>query len=85
MIPQKATFEVLDKKFVFLVDKEGSVKSQEIEIAGELNHIFFIGKGLKATDRFLLEGLRRVQNGDHIEAEMIPPSIVMEGLHLTAE
>lgn len=32
IIPQKATFEVLDKKYVYVVDKDNKVKSREISI-----------------------------------------------------
>lgn len=85
MIPQKATFEVLDKKFVFLVDEQGKINSQEVKIVGELDHIFLVKEGLKLNDNFLLEGLRKVQNGDHIEAEKVDPTSVIENLHLHAE
>lgn len=85
MIPQKATFEVLDKKFVFLVDEQGKINSQEVKIAGELDHIFLVSDGLKLNDLFLLEGLRKVQNGDHIEAEKVDSKSVIENLHLHAE
>ncbi|MCS5489279.1 efflux RND transporter periplasmic adaptor subunit [Algoriphagus limi] len=85
MIPQKATFEVLDKKFVYLVDDEGNVKSQEIKIEGELNHVYLVSAGLTPQDKFLLEGLRKVQNGGKIHFELIKPKEVFEGLHLHAE
>ncbi|MDE0561671.1 efflux RND transporter periplasmic adaptor subunit [Algoriphagus sp. NF] len=85
MIPQKATFEVLDKKFVYLVDKEGTIQSREVKVEGELNHIYLISSGLKSTDTFLLEGLRKVENGKKIHFELINPTEVLEGLHLHAE
>lgn len=85
MIPQKATFEVLDKKFVFLVDEQGKINSQEVKIAGELDHIFLVSDGLKLNDLFLLEGLRKVQNGDYVEAKKVDPKSVIENLHLHAE
>lgn len=85
MIPQKATFEVLDKKFVYLVDDEGNVRAQEIKIEGELNHVYLVSAGLTTQDKFLLEGLRKVQNGGKIHFELIRPEEVFEGLHLHAE
>ena len=85
MIPQKATIEVLDKKFVFLVDNQGTVKLQEIKIAGELDHVYLIRDGLKPNDMFLLEGLRKVKNGDIIRVEKVPSEVVLENLHLHAE
>lgn len=85
LIPQRATYEVLEKKFVFLVDKEGHVKSKEVKITGELDHIYLVSEGLKTSDQFLLEGLRKVKNGDDIEFEFVSSKKVMSDLHLHAE
>lgn len=46
IIPQKCTFEILDKKYVFVVGKDGVVTSREIEIAQELPHIYLIASGI---------------------------------------
>ena len=85
MIPQKATYEVLEKKFVFLVDEDGKVASKEVKIAGELDHIYFVNDGIKPTEQFLLEGLRKVQNGDMIHFEQVPSKELWESLRLHAE
>ena len=85
MIPQKATYEVLEKKFVFLVDVDGKITSKEVKIAGELDHIYFANEGIKLTEQFLLEGLRKVQNGDTIHFETVPSKELWESLHLHAE
>jgi membrane fusion protein (multidrug efflux system) len=85
IIPQKSSFEVLDKKFVFVVDAEGVVHSREIKIASELNHLYVIDKGLDLDERILIEGLRKVQNNDTIEFEFVNPSEVYGHLELHAE
>lgn len=85
IIPQKATFEVLDKKFVFVVDEEGGVHSREIFIRAELDHLYVVQKGLKLSERILIEGLRKVQDGDHIEVDYISPKEVYSHLKLHAE
>src|SRR5205085_1321354 len=46
LIPQKATFEVLEKKYVYVVTKDNIVQSREITIAAELPHIFVVKSGL---------------------------------------
>ena len=33
MIPQKATYEIQDKKFVYVVDKNSKVASREVKVA----------------------------------------------------
>ncbi|HMZ94884.1 MAG TPA: efflux RND transporter periplasmic adaptor subunit, partial [Chitinophagales bacterium] len=85
MIPQKATFEVLEKKFVYVIDKNNTVKSREINIAAELPHIFIIKSGLEETDKILLEGLRQVHENDKIEYKFEKPESVISNLNLYAE
>lgn len=85
IIPQKATFEVLEKKFVYVIDKDNTVKSREITIAAELPHIFIVGSGLKETDKILLEGLRQVHENEKIEYTFANPDSVISNLSLYAE
>ncbi|MFT7345169.1 MAG: membrane fusion protein (multidrug efflux system) [Lentimonas sp.] len=85
MIPQKATFEILDKKFVFLIDSKGMVRSKEIVIGGELQHLFIVESGLKKDDVILLDGLRKVTNGDRIIAKKVSVKEAYSNLNLYAE
>jgi membrane fusion protein, multidrug efflux system len=85
LIPQKATFEVLEKKYVYVIDKNNEVKSREITIAAELPHIFIISKGLSTGDKVLLEGLRLVQENEKIETKYEKPEQVLSHLELYAE
>lgn len=66
LIPQKATFEILDKKYVFVVDDKNVVKSREITIGTEVPHLYVVTKGLDENDKILVEGLRKVKNNDEI-------------------
>jgi membrane fusion protein (multidrug efflux system) len=59
IIPQKATFEVLEKKYVFVVDKDNTVKSREVTIAAELPDIYIIKSGLKGDEKYFLKVLRK--------------------------
>lgn len=85
IIPQKATFEVLEKKYVYVIDKDNKVQSREITIAGELPHIFIVKEGLSAGDKILLEGLRLVNEGDKIHYKLEKPEHVLSHLELYAE
>lgn len=85
LIPQKATFEVLDKKYVYVVDKNNEIKSREITIAAELPHIFVISAGLSVDDKILLEGIRLVKENEKIEYKLEKPENVMSHLELYAE
>jgi len=85
IIPQKATFEVLDKKYVYVVDKENVIRSREITIAAELPHIFAVSSGLKKDDKILLEGLRQVHENEKVHTKFVQPDSVISNLSLYAE
>jgi len=85
VIPQAATFEVLEKRFVFVVDEEDVVHAREIEVAEDLRNVFVVASGLDETDRILLEGLRRVNDGDAIESVDRDPAEVLDELDVPAE
>ena len=71
LIPQKSTFDVLDKKFVYLVDANGIITSNEITIAQEIPHFYILASGLKPTDKILLEGLGKVKNNEKIKFNFV--------------
>lgn len=85
IIPQKATFDVLDKKYVYVVDANDVLQTREIEISAELPHLFVVSKGISETDKILLEGLRKVRNGDKIAHDLVSPKAVLANLNLYAE
>lgn len=85
IIPQKATFEVLDKTYVFVIDKDHVVKQKEITIGAELPHLFIVNEGLKETDTILLEGIRMVKNNEEIHTKFVRPNQVLSELDLYAE
>ncbi len=85
LIPQKATFEILDRRYVFVVNEEGVVEQRPISVAAELPHLFVVEKGLAETDKILLDGLRKVQDGKEIETKFEEPSQVYSHLEVWAE
>ena len=85
LIPQKTTFEVLEKKYVFVMDKDNVVKSREIKIAAELPNLFVVSSGLKKDDKILLEGLRQVNENQKIKYKFMQPESVISNLSLYAE
>ena len=85
LIPQKATFEVLEKKYVYVVDKDNVIRSREITIAAEMPHVFAVKSGLKKEDRILLEGLRQVKENEKIHPKFMQPKEVISHLSLYAE
>jgi membrane fusion protein (multidrug efflux system) len=71
VIPQRATFEVLQKRYVYVVDKAGVAHQREIdyeEVEG-LDDLFIITKGVGVEDKIVLEGVRQIRDGDKVECE----------------
>jgi membrane fusion protein (multidrug efflux system) len=85
LVPQKATFEVLDRKYVFVVDGDKTVRSREITVAHELPQLYVVASGLSEGDEILLEGLRKVKDGEEITTRYLDPSDVVAHLEVPAE
>lgn len=85
IIPQKATFEILDKKYVFVVDQNNVIKTREITVGIELSHLYQVDKGLEIGDKILLDGIRKVHNNDTISYDFKDPKYVITHLSLHAE
>ena len=85
IIPQKATYEIQDKKYVFVVDKNNTVHSKLIAVSGEMPDLYIVSDGLTTNDKILLEGVQRVKDDDKIEFKYSNPQEVIEHLRLRAE
>lgn len=85
IIPQKATFEILEKKYVYVVDKDNIVRQREINIAAEMPDLYIIKDGLNVNEKIMLEGIRKVKDGDKIEYEFQDPKVVIPRLRVYVE
>jgi membrane fusion protein (multidrug efflux system) len=85
IIPQKATFEVLEKKYVFMIDKDNVVHQKEITIGAEMPDLYIIPHGLVEKDKILFEGLRKVADGEKIKYEYEDPKALLSKLQVKAE
>lgn len=77
VIPQRATFETLDKRYVLVVDKDNIVHQREITILHELDDIFVIKKGLELNDKIVLEGVLQVRQGEKVEYDFLKPELAL--------
>ena len=71
IIPQKATFDVLDKKYVYIVDQNNVLKARQITVAHEMPHLYVVASGLSTNDKILAEGLGKVKNNEKISYEFV--------------
>jgi membrane fusion protein (multidrug efflux system) len=85
IIPQKATYEIQDKVYVFVVDKNNVVRSRNITLAGEMPDLYVVGSGIAETDRILLDGVQKAKDDEKIRFEYLAPGEVISHLRLKAE
>lgn len=84
LIPQKCTFEILDKRFVFVIGEDHIVRAKGVVVEAELTHLYVVS-GLIESDKILLEGLRKTRDGDKIEFKFVDPLKALTQLELFAE
>lgn len=67
-IPQSATQEIQDKKFVFVLQPDSTLKHTEITISNLSNgKTYLVTEGLNAGDKIVVEGVQLLKNGQKIE------------------
>jgi membrane fusion protein (multidrug efflux system) len=85
IVPQKSTFEILDKRFIFVVDKTGVIHEREIKVAHEEPNIYIVASGITPDEMFLLERQNKLDKGDKIRYKLIDPQSAIANLKLYAE
>lgn len=85
IVPQKSTFEVLDKRFIFVVDKAGVIHEREIKVDHEEPNVYVVASGITPNEMFLLERQNKLDKGDKIQYKLIDPKLAIEKLELYAE
>lgn len=81
IIPQKSTYDVLDKKFVYVIDDKGIAHARQITIGQEIPHLYVVTEGLTINDKILLEGLGKVKNNEKVDAELTTFEKVMTDIN----
>jgi membrane fusion protein (multidrug efflux system) len=85
IIPQRTTFEILDRRYVYVVGKDDVAHQREIDVQNELEDIYVIKSGLDVDDRIVLDGIRQVRDGEKVEYEFRPPEQVIANQKNKAE
>ncbi len=72
LVPQKATYEVQGKKFVYVAESTGTVRGTEIKVLDNNNGQYYvIQEGLHAGDKIVLEGVASLKDGAAIKPRMV--------------
>lgn len=68
LIPQKATYEIQGKKFVYVVESTGTVRSAEVNVMESNNGQYYIvQQGLNPGEKIVLEGVATLREGAPIK------------------
>ncbi len=68
LIPQKASYEIQGKHFVYLVDNDNKIVNTVIDVvSGNLKDVYVVTSGLKAGDKIVVEGISSLRNGMEIK------------------
>ena len=81
LIPQRSTYELQGKRFVYLVEGNNTVISTEIEVMSTpAGQYFVVTKGLKAGDTIVLESASPMQDSTAIKPDLQPENKVYGNL-----
>ncbi len=67
LVPQSATSEIQDKKFVYVLQQDNTVKNTEVQVY-KLNdgENYYVTAGLKPGDKIVIDGIQTLRDGQAI-------------------
>ncbi|TGE25258.1 efflux RND transporter periplasmic adaptor subunit [Hymenobacter aquaticus] len=71
LVPQKAVFEVQDKNYVYVVNRQGVVRRKNFVPQARLAAFYVVEKGLQAGDQVVCEGIQDLRDGARITARPV--------------
>jgi membrane fusion protein (multidrug efflux system) len=69
LVPQKSTFEIQDKIYVYVVDKNNQVQMRSITPKARMPHLYVVSSGLSSEEKIIYEGIQQVKVGETILTE----------------
>ena len=81
IIPQKTSYELQGKHFVYVVGDGNKVHNTEIEVLiGNLKDSYVVTSGLKAGDQVVLEGIAVLRNDTEIKPKVVETGSLSENI-----
>lgn len=81
IIPQKTTYELQGKHFVYVVGDSSKVHNTEIDVLiGNLKDSYVVTSGLKTGDQVVLEGIAALRNGTVIKPKLVETGSLSENI-----
>ncbi len=80
VIPQKSTFEIQDKVYVYVVDDKNQVTMKSFVPKMRIPHLYILESGLSTQDKIIYEGIQDIKEGMYINAEVVPMKSIIARL-----
>jgi len=81
LVPQSATYELQDKRFVYLVDKQNKIKNVAIQVMDNTAGQFYVvTDGLHAGDKIVLQSANNLPDGTTIKPNPVNEASVYGNL-----
>lgn len=81
MVPKKATYDLQNKHFVYVVDANGKAQSTPIKISPVSNSkTYVVTQGLNSGDKIVINGLPKLQDGMTIKPHPVDTDSVFSSL-----
>ncbi|WP_290307778.1 efflux RND transporter periplasmic adaptor subunit [Mucilaginibacter flavus] len=81
LVPESATYELQDKRFVYVVDAQNKIKNVAIQVMDNTADLFYVvTQGLKAGDKIVLESSGNLQDGTVIKTNEVSAASVYGNL-----
>jgi membrane fusion protein (multidrug efflux system) len=77
LIPQKAAFEIQDKNFVYVLQKDNKIKTRTFTPQSRLGDYYVVKSGLEPGEKIVYEGLQGLKDG----ATISPKSVSLDSLN----
>ena len=77
IIPQKSVVEIQDKNYVFVLQKDNTVKMKSFLPKARKGHFYLIEKGLVPGDKIVYEGVLNLKEGMEIFPNYITKEIIL--------
>lgn len=71
VIPQKSTFEIQDKIYVYVVEANGRIKSRNFTPKLRIPHLYILQSGLDTHDKFVFEGTQNLREGTQVKPQFV--------------
>jgi membrane fusion protein (multidrug efflux system) len=74
-IPRKAVMSGPQGRFVWIVDKDQKVEIRPVQVGRSMGNDIMVTQGLNAGERFIVEGVLKVQPGIVVTPVSVDPAV----------